>query len=89
MADVYTSDDLVAVTNAIRALMAGTRVVTVLYSASGTTAARSVTYGAANLNDLRSLQAEIQREVNGTPTYRRVSFNKGFDPDNSGSGLSG
>lgn len=86
MADVYTSADLVAVTNAIRALMTGARVAVVTYAGPPQ---RSVTYSASSLNDLRSLQAEIQREVNGTPTYRRVSFNKGFDPDNSGSGLSG
>ena len=86
MADVYTSADLVSVTNAIRALMTGTRTVTVTFAGPPQ---RSVTYAAASLGELRALQAEIQREVNGTPTYRRISFNKGFDPNNNGSGIAG
>ena len=87
MATVYTQDDLTQVTAAIVALATGSRVVTVTYAGPPQ---RSVTYGFANLTDLRALQAEIQRDLQGTPTYRRVSFNKGFDPDNSsGSGTSG
>jgi hypothetical protein len=82
MADVYTSDDLVAVTNAIRSLMTGSRAVTVTYAGPPQ---RSVTYAAVNLGELRALQAEIQREVNGSPTFRRISFAKGFDDGTSGS----
>lgn len=82
MATVYTQADLTAVTAAIVALASGTRTVTVSYAGPP---ARSITYGIAQLGELRALQAEIQRDLNGTPTYRRVSFAKGFD--NGGSGL--
>ena len=81
MADVYTSADLAAVKAAIVQLATGARVVTVTYAGPPQ---RSVEYATVDLDKLRALQAEIQREINGTPTYRRVSFNKGFDPRNSG-----
>jgi hypothetical protein len=57
------------------ALASGTRVVTVSYAGPP---ARSVTYGAANLEELRSLLAEMERAVSGSPRFRRVAFKKGF-----------
>lgn len=40
--------------------------------------AREVTY--QSLGAMRSLLAEMIRQVNGTTTFRRASFSKGFDP---------
>ena len=82
MATVYTQADLTAVTAAIVDLATGKRVVTVTYAGPPQ---RSVQYAAVDLPQLRALQAEIQRDLNATPTYRRVSFGKGFD---SGGGSS-
>lgn len=82
MATVYTQADLTSVTAAIVALATGTRTVTVTYAGPPT---RTVTYGAANLAELRALQAEIQREVNSSPRFRRAAFAKGFDPGSSSS----
>lgn len=39
---------------------------------------REVTY--QSLGAMRSLLSEMVRTVNGAPTFRRVGFNKGFDP---------
>ena len=86
MATVYTQGDLIQVTAAIMALATGQRAITVSYAGPP---ARSVTYGIAQLGELRALQAEIARDINGAPTFRRVSFNKGFGPSNSGSGIAG
>lgn len=73
---MYTQSDLTQVTAAIMALATGSRPITVTYAGPPQ---RSVTYGVANLGELRALQAEIQREVNGSPTFRRVRYNQGFD----------
>jgi len=79
---VYTQADLTAVTQAIMNLATGARVVTVKYAGPPE---RSVEYAAAQLGELRALQAEIQREVNGSPRFRRFAISKGFDPGSSSS----
>jgi hypothetical protein len=71
----WTQQDLDQVRTAVVALASGTRVVTVSYAGPP---ARSVTYGAANLEELRSLLAEMERAVSGSPRFRRVAFKKGF-----------
>lgn len=38
---------------------------------------RQVTY--QSLSAMRSLLAEMVHQVNGTPSFRRATFNKGFD----------
>lgn len=87
MPSVYTTSDLTTVKNAIIELASGARTVTVTYAGPPS---RSITYAAAQLPQLRELLSEIQRDLNNAPTYRRTSFNKGFDPNNpGGSGISG
>lgn len=73
----WTQQDADAVRAAVIALASGTRVYMVSYAGPP---ARSVQYAAAELPQLRALLAEIQRSLAGTPTFRRVSFSKGFDP---------
>jgi hypothetical protein len=50
---------------------------------------RSVQY--QSLAAMRALLAEMVGQVNGSPRFTRVSFNKGFDPSsgNEGSGNGG
>lgn len=72
----WTQGDADQVRAAITALATGTRVVTVNYAGPP---ARSVTYAPVNLGELRSLLSEIERATASTPTFRRVSFSKGFD----------
>lgn len=71
----WTQQDVDQVRAAVVALAAGTRVVTVSYAGPP---ARSVTYGAANLAELRELLAEMERSVSGGTRFRRVAFGKGF-----------
>jgi len=72
----WTQADADAVRAAIVALAAGTRVVTVSYAGPP---ARSVTYGAAQLGELRALLSEMDRSLNASaPNFRRVTFGKGF-----------
>lgn len=73
----WTQADVNAVRTAIVALASGTRVVTVSYAGPP---ARSVTYGAAELGELRALLSEMERSLPGTTKFRRVAFGKGFDP---------
>jgi len=84
MATVYTQADLAAVTAAIIALATGSRVASVTFAPAGQ-ATRTVQYVASDLGELRALQAEIQREVNGSPTFRLATFAKGFDSGSSSS----
>ena len=79
---VYTQADLTAVTQAIMALATGTRVTSVTFEGPPR---RTTEYAAADLPQLRALQAEIQREVNASPRFRRFGFSKGFDPGSSSS----
>lgn len=71
----WTQADVDQVRAAVVALAAGTRVVTVSYAGPP---ARSVTYGAANLAELRQLLSEMERAVSGVSKFRRVAFKKGF-----------
>lgn len=71
----WTQAEADQVRAAIIALAAGTRAVTVSYAGPP---ARSVTYGAANLAELRGLLAEMERTAAGVTRFRRVKFNKGF-----------
>lgn len=76
----WTQADVDKVRAAVVALAAGERVVTVNYAGPP---ARSVTYGSAELSELRKLLAEMEHSVssnsNSGSTYRRVAFSKGFD----------
>lgn len=74
----WTQSELDQVRAAVVALAAGTRVVTVSYAGPP---ARSVTYGAANLAELRELLSEMERSVSTPTRHRRVGFSKGFYSD--------
>lgn len=76
----WTQQDADQVRAAVLALATGSRVVKVSYAGPP---AREVDYAVADLPQLRSLLATIERAVAGTPTFRRVSFSKGFDTGNS------
>ncbi len=71
----WTQADADQVRAAIIALASGTRVVTVSYAGPP---ARSVTYGAAQLGELRGLLAEMERSLSSTPSYRLASTSKGL-----------
>lgn len=73
----WMQTDADAVRAAVVALATGARVVTVSYAGPP---ARSVQYAAAQLDELRSLLAQMDRQLAATPSFRRVSFSKGFDP---------
>lgn len=73
----WTQADVDAIRAAVVALASGQRVVSVSYAGPP---ARSVSYGIADLSQLRALLAEMERAVSGPPRYRRVVFSKGFDP---------
>lgn len=72
----WTQADADQVRAAILALATGTRVVTVQYAGPP---ARSVTYGIAELPELRKLLGEMERSAGGATKFRRVSFRKGFE----------
>jgi hypothetical protein len=72
----WTQSDADQVRAAILALATGKRVYTVEYAGPPQ---RSVTYQAAQLDELRELLAVMERQVAGKTTYRRVAFKKGFD----------
>jgi hypothetical protein len=74
----WTQSELDQVRAAVLALATGARVVTVSYAGPP---ARSVTYGAAELQQLRDLLAEMERAVSSPTRYRRVGFSKGFYSD--------
>lgn len=74
----WTQADVDAVKAAIVDLASGKRVVTVSYAGPP---ARSVTYGAADLEALRNLHSEMERSVSGKTRFRRVAFSKGFGSD--------
>lgn len=71
----WTQADADQVRAAIVALATGTRVVTVSYAGPP---ARSVTYGATQLDELRSLLSEMERTASGTPGYRLATTSKGL-----------
>jgi hypothetical protein len=72
----WTPADADAVRAAITKLAIGERAVSVSYAGPP---ARSVTYGTANLQELRDLLAEMEAASNGVPRFRRAAFSKGFD----------
>jgi hypothetical protein len=74
----WTQADAEKVREAIVALASGTRVVTISYAGPP---ARSVAYGIVDLPSLRSLLAEMDRQVGGAPRFGRFAFKKGFDPN--------
>jgi hypothetical protein len=80
----WQQSDADAVRAAIVDLASGKRVVTVTYAGPPQ---RSVEYASAQLPELRSLLAEMDRQLKRTPTYSVVSFNKGFDPRNNNGGF--
>ncbi len=67
MATLWTQSDADAVRAAVVALATGTRVVTVTYAGPP---ARSVTYQMADLEQLRSLLAQITLSLGTSATYR-------------------
>lgn len=71
----WTQQDADAVRAAIVKLATGAQVVTVSYAGPP---ARSVTYAVAQLPELRSLLAEMERATSATPGYRIATTNKGF-----------
>lgn len=60
---------------AVLALATGKRAVTISYAGPP---ARSVDYGIADLEDLRALLAEAERDVGGGATYRLAATRKGL-----------
>ncbi len=70
----WTQADVDQVRAAILALASGTRTVSVSYAGPP---ARSVTYGIANLSELRALLSEMQAGVTGG-TYRVAATRKGL-----------
>ncbi len=71
----WTQADVDQVRAAVIALATGTRVVTVSYAGPP---ARSVTYGIAELGELRKLLSEMERSASGATRFRRAAFSKGF-----------
>lgn len=71
----WTQDEIDQVRAAIVALAAGTRVATVSYAGPP---ARSVAYGAADLDQLRSLLASMTASSGATPAYRLAATRKGL-----------
>lgn len=71
---------------AIRDLVIGKRVVSVSFAGPP---ARSVSYQMAQLSDLRSVLAEINRELGTGPTYRLGAVNNGLGGPSGPSGPSG
>jgi hypothetical protein len=74
----WTQADADQVRAAIVALASGKRIVTVEYAGPPQ---RSVTYASAQIAELRSLLAEMDRQLGATsaPAVRLVAFKKGYD----------
>lgn len=71
----WTTEDVAQLRAAVLALAGGTRVVSVSYAGPPS---RTVSYGAANLGELRSLLAEAERSQPSSVRFRRAAFSKGF-----------
>lgn len=73
----YTSANLTSIENAIIALATGTRAVRVTINN------KTVEYGQADMEKLRSLRAEIQKDIVMTAgtgkRYRYLQTSKGYD----------
>lgn len=70
----WTQAELDQVRAAIMALIRGERVASVSYAGPP---ARSVSYQAADLGELREILAEMERTVAARPGYRLVATRKG------------
>lgn len=79
----WTQTELEQVRAAVLALAKGERVVSVSYAGPP---ARSVSYGIADLGQLRQLLSEMERAVSAAPKFRRVAFSKGFGPPRGSNG---
>lgn len=82
----WTQSEVDQVRAAVLALATGARVVSVSYAPSGATAARTISYGIAQLAELRALLAEMDRQANTRPNFRRAAFSKGFFPHRGSGG---
>lgn len=71
----WTQSDVDALQAAIAQLAIGKRVVTVSYAGPP---ARSVTYAAAQLSELRELLTVMRREVGGASGYRLATTRSGL-----------
>ena len=72
----WTSEDIAAVRAAIVALGTGSRVASVSFAGPP---ARTVSYAAVQLGELRSLLASMESQAGSTvPRFRRAGFSKGF-----------
>ena len=71
----WTQSDVDALQAAIAQLAIGKRVVTVSHAGPP---ARSVTYAAAQLSELRELLTVMRREVGGSPGYRLATTRSGL-----------
>ncbi len=72
----WTQADADAIREAIKKLALGDREVTVSFTGSG--GSRSATYALADLDGLRSLLAQITRELGGGAPYRLAAMRKGL-----------
>lgn len=79
MAGIWTQADIDNLKAAVRE-----GALTVIYAGPPE---RSITY--QSLAAMRSLLAEMVHDVNGTKSYRRAQFNKGFNPPSGSSGSGG
>jgi hypothetical protein len=76
MATIWTVEDRDAVAAAIVKLATGKRAVTVSFNGGGEQ--RSATYQMAQLPELRSLLADINRQLGSGPNYRLVATRTGL-----------
>jgi hypothetical protein len=72
---VWTEEDVAKLRAAIVALASGQAVISVSYAGPP---ARTVTYAQADLDKMRALLAEMNRQVTAAPHYRRVRWSRGF-----------
>ncbi len=72
----WTQSEVDQVRAAVVALATGSRKASVSYSGPPS---RPVSYVPAQLGELRALLSEMERQVSGTPSFRRAAFSKGFD----------
>jgi hypothetical protein len=71
----WTEDERAQIQAAILALAKGERVSTVTYSGPPQ---RSVEYEKADLPELRRLLAEMSRQLQSSPSYRRAQVKRGW-----------
>lgn len=71
----WTDADITTLKAAIVALASGEKVQTISFDGPPR---RQVTYHPTDLDKMRSLLAEMIRDVRGTTRYRRVKWSRGF-----------